>query len=386
MSLSLRTAAIALALAAIAGSIATLFVTGKDSPRGSRQEQSAKVPAVGQRMTNAIAGAAEDGQTKANISDDMLAAVMTRLRAATTTERSAMLQSIGDVLDTMESTEAEELMLGELQSGRDADTGLSFVPGEEGLASASSWRVFLLDRLGRLNPKLAAEFARQSIFPFSNSAEEWAISLRNVLRSYPPTAMVKSQTEISTLLGQMMARPEWRAARSQGLLEALDFAAYTDNPAAHFAAASRWSGDDERAASAAQIAVERTMVQRGDELLPALAASAGTTPDNTLRASAMARADLRRPAQAQAVADFLRGQAPGSAGATVFFNAFPLHRFSVAPGLAGIPRVRTAAEMRAADEAAAKMIELWSKDPSLAAHRESLEELEGKLLELTGQK
>ena len=300
-------------------------------------------------------------------------------------KRADLLAYLGQRLDALRAEDTVMAILAELASGRDADTGLPFVPGEEGLESATAWRVFLLDRLGRLDPRAAADYARQSIFPSSNSAEEWAVSLRNVLHSYPPRAVERSRAEISSLLGQMLARPEWRAAQAQGLLEALDFMPHTADPIVHLAAMSAWANESVNpvTATAAQIALERTMSQHGDVIITALAASPDAQP---LRASAMARADLRRPAQAQAVADFLRRQAPEGEEVVVFFNAFPLHRFSVAPGLAGIPRVPDAADMKAADEAALGVMTAWSDDPSLAAHRENLAGLTEKLRELTGRK
>jgi hypothetical protein len=259
------------------------------------------------------------------------------------------------------------------------------VVGEDGLESAPTWRVFLLDRLGRLDPRTAADYARRSIFPSSPSAEEWAVSLRSVLHSYPPRAAEQGRAEMSDLLGQMLARPDWRAAPADGLLEALDFVAYTNDPAKHLAALGAWVTESASAptAAAAQIAVERTLGPHGDTVLPAVATAPGAIP---LRAAAMARADLRRPAQAQAVADFLRGLPAGSEEAGVFFRAFPLHRISVAPGLAGVPRVPDAASLRAADEAALVVVAGWSADPSLAAHQGRLTTLAEKLRELTGRK
>jgi hypothetical protein len=96
-------------------------------------------------------------------------------------ERADLLAYLGQRLDALRAEDTVVAILAELAAGRDADTGLPFVPGEEGLESATAWRVFLLDRLGRLDPRVAADYARQSIFPSSNSAEEWAVSLRNVL-------------------------------------------------------------------------------------------------------------------------------------------------------------------------------------------------------------
>jgi hypothetical protein len=260
---------------------------------------------------------------------------------------------------------------------------LAFVPGEAELESAPSWRVFLLDRLGQLNPRLAADYARQNVFPASDSAEEWAISLRNVLHSYPPAAAGKGRSEISDLLTRMFQRAQWREGSGEGFLEAMDFAAHSSDPAGQIEAFASWAeknGKPENAA-AVQIALERAVAFRGDDVIPALA---GATP--SLQAASMARADLRSTAQAQAVASFLRGQAAKSEQAAVFFRAFPLHRFSVAPGLAGIPRTPNGAQLRAADEAALNIVTVWVADPTLAAHRDELRGLQEKLRELTGKK
>jgi len=134
-----------------------------------------------------------------------------------------------------------------------------------------------------------------------------------------------------------------------------------------------------------QIAVERTMVWRGDEVLPVLAPAAGTVGEGgiAVRALAMARADLRRPAQRQAVADYLRRLPPASDEAAAFFGAFPLHSFSVAPGLSGLPRLPQAGDLRAADEAALVVLEGWSADPKFEAHNSRLTGLAQKLREWT---
>ncbi len=315
----------------------------------------------------------------------LLAEARSRIAAAPVEERAAMLKLLGEKLDALQGEDAVAAILEELASGRDTATELPFVPGEEGLASATTWRVFLLDRLGRLDPRAAAEYARQNVFPSSRSAEECAISLRNVWQSYPPLAAEQGRTEVSGLLGQMLARPEWRAAPADGLLEALDFLAQATDPAPHLAALDAWLAESRGAATAvaAQIAIERGMAQNGDAVLSALVQ---TAPYNNggMSVPAMARADLRRPAQAQAVAEFLRRLPPDSPVAAGFFRAFPLHRFSVVPGLAGVPRVPNASDLRAADQAALGLVNQWADDPSLHNHREELLKLSTKLRELTG--
>jgi hypothetical protein len=183
----------------------------------------------------------------------------------------------------------------------------------------------------------------------------------------------------------MLAQPTWRAAQAEGLLEALDFVPHGTDPSVHLSVVASWAGENPSIAAAAQIAVERTMSDRGDELLPAWAAG-NDSPGKSLRAPAMARADLRRPAQAQAVLDFLRRQSGGSAEAEVFFRAFPLHRFSLAPGLSGVPRIPTGSELRAADEAALAIVQNWRQDPTVHAHKVNLALLAEKLRELIGHR
>jgi hypothetical protein len=168
----------------------------------------------------------------------------------------------------------------------------------------------------------------------------------------------------------------------------LDFVAHTTDPAAQIPVLAAWldqSGGETRA-TAVQIAIERTMATRGDDMLPTMAGQkAQTTEANALQASAMARADFRKPPQSEAVVQFLRQQPTRSEAAQIFFAAFPLHRFSVAPGLAGVPRVPDARDLRASDEAALTTIEAWSADPSLAGHSKEIAMLSEKLRELTGQ-
>jgi hypothetical protein len=312
-----------------------------------------------------------------------------RLSAAAPHEKPDILDRLAEQLERLPTDALVAALLDELQSGRDADTNLDFVPGESGLESAPTWRVHLLGLLSGFDPRAGADYARQAIFPASNSADEWAVSLRSVLHSYPPRAADRARAEISSLLDRMLARDEWRAAPTAGMLEALDFVAHTTEPAARIPVLAAWldqSGAETRA-TAVQIAIERTMAMHGDEMLPTLAKQeAPSTNANALQASAMARADFRQPPQREAVVQFLRRQPSGSQAAQIFFAAFPLHRFSVAPGLAGVPRIPDASELRASDEAALAVIEAWSDDPSLAGHSKEIAELAEKLRELTGQK
>jgi len=279
------------------------------------------------------------------------------------------------------------VLLAELASGRDLVTGLAFAPDRNGLASASSWRVFLLDQLGLIDPEQAAAYARRHVFTRFNSAEEWAVSLRSVLYSYPPMAVGRARAEISKLLRQMMSHQPWREALPDGLLESLDFIAHADEPAAHLASLASWSPANSHAATAIQVALERAMINQGNAVLAEVAATRWSPEPAAaaLRAAAMAKADLRSEAQSKALADYLLQLPPGAEEALIFFRAFPLHRFSLAPGLAGAPRIPPTSVLRQADEAALAVFERWSQDPAFAAHHGELVTLVGKLRELTAR-
>ena len=277
---------------------------------------------------------------------------------------------------------AAAAILQALESGQDAETGLPFRPGEDGLESWPTWRVYLLDLLGSIHPKLAADYARREVFTGYASSDEWAIAMRGVWAATPQDRQAQAQGELSDLIQRMLGYEAWRAQPSDGMLEAMDFVTLAAEPSRHLAVLHEWAAGtrDGRVDTAVQIAAERAVLRQGDRLLTALAADPGmwaTAPAH--RASIMARADLRQPAQAAAVRAYLGRLGPGSREAEAFFALFPNHRFSVMPGLAGWPPVPAAGEMRAADAAAREVLAAWSNEAGLAAHAGSLTSLQEKL-------
>lgn len=285
----------------------------------------------------------------------------------------------------MQAREAASAILQRLESGEDAETGLRFQVGEDGLAAWPTWRVYLLDLLGSINPKMAADYARRNIFVRYDSADEWAVAMRSVLASTPPSRQVVAQEEISVLLSRMLAQPRWREAATDGMCEAVDFIAHTPDPAIHLAAMQRWATEkkDGSIDAALQIAAERATTETGGRLIFAIAANpdllASTPSQCTLRASVMARANLGQAEQNEAVRSYLVRIDPQGEEAAAFFAVFPNHRFSVASGLAASPVLPTAGEMRASDEAALRKMAVWKADPGLAPHVPSIQILENKL-------
>ncbi len=113
-----------------------------------------------------------------------------------------------------------------LRSGQDAPTGRGFVIGEGGiLAEAATLRVYLMDRLGTLSREAgsgaALEMARETLQAFG-SADEWAVSMRNVAW-FDPASRGFLQDRVEAMLGHR----EWRDRPTAGMLEAFDVIVHT---------------------------------------------------------------------------------------------------------------------------------------------------------------
>jgi len=309
--------------------------------------------------------------------------------AANTAENQALrLQKATRLLLGLSPDESAAAIIHELESGRDASTGLEFEVGDEGLQRAPTWRVYLLDLLGTIDPKSAAEYARRQIFAAPSSPDEWAVSLRNILLSWPSRYETAAREEIGLRLREMLQRDEWRASPSRGMMESLDFLAHTPRPAELVPLLQKWLVENTatRPELAVQIALERTVTTRPRELLTALGENAsllgGSRDQRALRASLMARADLGDAVQASAVQKYLHSLDPSSEEAIVFFRCFPERRFAVSPGLASQPLIPTADTFTAANESALAVFSAWLNDPVMAKHSSSITALAEKVNDL----
>lgn len=113
-----------------------------------------------------------------------------------------------------------------LKTGADAPTGKGFVIGAGGvLEESTTLRVYLMDWLGRLCRETgtaeASEAARQVLSGFG-SADEWAISMRNVAWSDPDSGAFLEER-----VNAMLHHPQWRDHPSTGMLEAFDVMVHT---------------------------------------------------------------------------------------------------------------------------------------------------------------
>jgi hypothetical protein len=105
-----------------------------------------------------------------------------------------------------------------LESGNDIATGLGFRVGPNGsLIEQPSLRVAALDWLGEFSSSDAAAYA-ETIFQSSDSADEWAVALRNFGRSQN----ARENPSFTDAVHELFVRDQWKANPSEGYFEAFD--------------------------------------------------------------------------------------------------------------------------------------------------------------------
>ncbi len=192
-----------------------------------------------------------------------------------------------------------------LGTGQDAPTGEEFALGEGGkLAGAPTLRVALMDWLGRLSKQAgtadAAQFAR-TVLDSKNSADEWALSLRNVAWHDP-----RDTAFLAGKLREMLAHEPWLARPSAGMLEAFDIAVFTKDPTLVPTLASNLSGGNRDLQRAAAVALDRLAEAAALPVMTYLNGNPQILSERPfVRADYFAKADLSQPAERQAVENYL---------------------------------------------------------------------------------
>ncbi len=196
-------------------------------------------------------------------------------------------------------------ILGFLGEGRDAATGAEFTVGEGGaLGEAPTLRVMLLDVLGQLSRKTRSDAAAKlsrTLLESKNSADEWAVALRNVAWHEPA-----AKPYLASKMREMLAYEPWRTRPSAGMLEAFDVAVFTrDASLVPDLAEVQRSGSRELQYAAA-IALDRLAEQGPLEVMTYLNTHPTELADRPLlRADYYAKADLSQIAQRAAVEIYL---------------------------------------------------------------------------------
>ena len=191
-----------------------------------------------------------------------------------------------------------------LATGRDARTGLDFALRPGGELAAPTLRVLLMDVLGRIAKRdgsdSAAKLARETLEK-KDSADEWAIALRNVAWREPSaTAYLAAKAR------EMLAHAPWRAAPSSGMLEAFDVIVFTKDASFTADLASAQSDPNEQLRHAASVALDRLAAVSPLDVMSYLNSHPATLAERPmLRADYFAKADLAQPGQKAAIEIYL---------------------------------------------------------------------------------
>ncbi|MCE9610080.1 MAG: hypothetical protein K8R23_07710 [Chthoniobacter sp.] len=191
-----------------------------------------------------------------------------------------------------------------LATGRDTRTGFDFALRPGGELTAPTLRVLLMDVLGRIAKRDgtdgAAKLARETLEK-KDSADEWAIALRNVAWHEPAaTAYLTSKAR------EMLAYEPWRASPSSGMLEAFDVIVFTKNASLTADLASAQRDPNEQIQHAADVALDRLAAANPLDVMNYLNANPVLLAERPmLRADYFAKADLGAAGQKNALEFYL---------------------------------------------------------------------------------
>ena len=234
---------------------------------------------------------------------NMLTRIFDRLRSGNL--QPGDLAAMRRMLLAADPHEAMTAILTFLGTGQDARTGESFgIQKGGGLAGAPTFRVMLLDMLGRIARDAgsddAATFSR-ALLARKTSADEWAIALRNVAWSSP-----NDRTFLAAKMREMLDYQPWRLQPSAGFLEAFDVIVYTRNAAFAADLAAMATSEDDAVKRAAAAAMDRLSEMAPLDVMNYLNGHPAEFADRPfLRADYYSKADLSQFQQRQAVEAYL---------------------------------------------------------------------------------
>ncbi|MEO6788969.1 MAG: hypothetical protein ABI318_22835 [Chthoniobacteraceae bacterium] len=260
---------------------------------------------TGQRASTGREGAASPNTSASRplSPGDLLSRIFDRLRSGNL--QPGDLAALRRLLLAADPHEAMAAILSFLATGQDARTGESFgIQKGGGLAGAPTFRVMLLDLLGRIARDAgtddAAAFSR-ALLTRKTSADEWAIALRNIAWSSPD-----ARTFLAEKMREMLDYQPWRMQPSAGFLEAFDVIVFTRNAAFTSDLASMAGSEDDSLKRAAATAMDRLSEMAPLDVMNYLNGHPTEFADLPfLRADYYSKADLSQFQQRQAVEAYL---------------------------------------------------------------------------------
>lgn len=290
----------------------------------------------------------------------------------------ASLTRLRDELLAGSPTAVAAALLDELRRGADAPTGLGFRVGSKGnLAAWPTWRTWLLDVLGQVDPVAAATHSGE-VYALRNSADEWSLAMRNEWRGLDAT---KRATTVRERARDLISAPDWTQRPTPGFLEGVDASVAT--LAWEFLPRfEAWLAPESlpELRQAGWVALEKLAIENPSDLLPALAENiAWLASQPLLRAGLMARADIGDERQRLAVEAYLARSDLSTGEAEKFFSLYPNVNAPIAHTLMSTLRTPGIAEIAHRDRAALAKVRDWRTQPTYARWAESIASAETRL-------
>jgi hypothetical protein len=280
----------------------------------------------------------------------------------------AMLDSLARELRAMPVGEAAVAVRGFLATRRDAGTGAAFAIGEGGnLATAPTFRVWLLDQLGQISPEAGADFAVE-ILAARESADEWAVAMRNFARVRGAAGDVAF---INGKMRELLGEPRWRAEQSVGWLEAFDVAVHTRATALTPDLAgllTRTEKQDKPAAYAAFLTLDRLVQAAPVEMLTRPQADPELMRGRELtRANYFSRADVRDAEQRAIMESYLLDPNRSAEELAKFAGLYPNAIMMISKNLLTPTATPSQDELIARDREALRVAANWARDSRFSA-------------------
>jgi hypothetical protein len=271
-----------------------------------------------------------------------------------------------------------------LDSRVDIRTELGFkVAGDGLLSEAPTWRTFLLDELGRVDPPAAGEYAK-IVLATMDSPDEWAVALRNLARA---DSSAEGRGLLEEKLMAMLRHEPWQREPSVGFLEAFDATVFiggtnfvptlsdlvrkTDNPGL---------------GHAAFLALDRLVIADPINTLRVLK----DNPDlmegrEATRANYFARLEVGDPRQREILENYLTSSAISPAEIDIFAGIFPNANYMVSNNLLTHSSLPDGASLVKRDAESLNVVRSWASDPRFAGLRPSLHRSLARLEEFVAQ-
>jgi hypothetical protein len=292
----------------------------------------------------------------------------------------AALGEMEGALRALPRDEAVAALIAFLDSGADAATGLDFKLGSGGiLARAPTLRVWALDHLGRIDAAVAASYAAR-IYARHDSADEWAVALRNDWRVAAPAGRIEP---VRARVLELLADEAWAKQPSVGFLEAFDVAVATMAWEA-VPRLEQWLGLAQPKAlrAGAWIAFDRLTMEVPSDFLPTLVQRREWLASQPLlRAGLVARADLRVERERQAVETYLQRDDVSTLEGKRFLELLPNVSATVSHNLVTPARITSPAQAASRDQASLSSVRDWRGKPRFSRWNDELAAAETRLAE-----